>query len=422
MDLKKVSWYIGSASLLGFVIMLIIPFFYTEESDSKKTKKVIEVLNSSLVGYEDGKKNWVIDVKYMWAGKSKYLFRAEKVLNGKLFDDNGKVVMDQLKARKIKLNSKSKSIIVRGGVSASFIKREKVPTKNKEKKTPTHNIKISSDILRYFNVTKRSYLEGNVVVNLKDAILYSRGDIAMNHRTNIAELKNSFKMESNEFIVTGNHMRIVVDEDFAEATNDIVLLRKLDAKPDSEFDEREISLRGNQAKVTCDYFKYYLRKKKDLMEIKGNIRVIQKDKFITAQYGYYNREKGIFYLQDNVVLKTSNLKWLLTNGQIENFKNELLTKDIKRLTQISCYKMSFDSNKKIVECIGDVVIKQKDKVIKCNKLVFYDKKQKIILSGNIEINKKGEEKITCSRLVADLKNETIEANRNISTEFFIDIK
>ena len=86
MDIKKVAINFAYGCLAIFIIILIIPFFYEDEAPKKKTKKVIEVLESSLVGYENGKESWVIDVKYMWAGKSKYLFRAEKVINGMLFD------------------------------------------------------------------------------------------------------------------------------------------------------------------------------------------------------------------------------------------------------------------------------------------------------------------------------------------------
>ena len=157
--IKQIIWIFS----LIVLIILILPAYFEKEIEYEYNPKAIEINGSTITGYKEGKLSWLIKADYIWTGRSKYLFRGTGSSYGQLFDSNGKVIVNKLQAGKVRVNTKSKTLTAVDNIIAHFKKRKDRVTlslkENSEEKKSTKNetIIITSDELRYYSNTKKTF-------------------------------------------------------------------------------------------------------------------------------------------------------------------------------------------------------------------------------------------------------------------------
>jgi lipopolysaccharide export system protein LptA len=377
------------------------------ESTSPVASKKIEIKRSSIVGYSHGKLSWQMQADYVWAGRSRYLFQADRIKNGKLYDSKGVLVVDNIRAERVRVNTKSKTLSAFDNIHAVFIQRG-----NGQKKAS-----ITSGELRYFSSIKRTYLYKDVQIIRDDTVIYPNKGVESDHDKNAVYINDGFTMQSDDFVVSANKMTIYIDENYSEMSGNIIFKRIAEAvTTDDDLDSREKILRQKGVVLTCDYMTYINQDNNDEIKVNGNIKMVQSGKVITGDRGYYNKDDDYYELNGGVVIKADSLKWLL-NKEPSLFKNEGMKDSLEMPVEIATNQLRFNATEKVLELIGDVIVTLKDKVITCEKLMFDDTSDWVTLIGNVTMIKDNNDKIMGSRLKLNINDETVVVSEGVVTEF-----
>jgi lipopolysaccharide assembly outer membrane protein LptD (OstA) len=409
------------ATVIALLVFVGLLYVFDESDEDEivfrgETKR-LEIMDSVLTGYREGMLSWKINADYIWAGMSKYLFRAEDIHSGRLYDSKGDMVLDGLVAGKLKVNSKSKTLSAFRHINATLIRRKK--DGNKTKETNEEPILIYADELRFFDISKRSYLSGEIFMEKGDVTLFPTRGVEIDHDSNTAKLIGGFRMASNEFVASSNYILIDIDNESAVIKKGVTLIRKGDLTDKEGLDDREIRLRRLPAFITATGLRYVMKKDADMIEISGNIKIIHGDRLITGERASYRETEKTFLIAGNVTISLGSLDWLIDKKRKPSFNNEEMAESIGMKTTIKCDKLEFDGDKKWFRCFGGVVISQPDKTIKCRSLEYDDKKAQVILYGSVEVINEDQGSFKCQKLVLDIDEEAFDAQEIERTEFNI---
>lgn len=412
------KWLRLTLYVLGFGGFAALVYWASIDNDSfvirKNNNRLVEIKQSSLSGYENGVKSWRIQADYIWAGRSKYLFQADEVHSGELYNADGTIAVDTISARRIRVNTKAKTLTAFKNVSARFLKKEE---ENEGKKF----VQISAQELRFFSNANRAYISGDVRLTQGTTKIYPRETVEIDTQDNKAYVFSGLHLVSNELAVSANQLVIAIDDNRTVLEGGVMMKRLASPTDNPNIDEREKKLRKEPTFLMCDEMQYENDDTVEVAFLKGNIIITQADKVMKGNEGVYDRKNNTYDLQGNVVLQTKRLDWILTKDP-SKFKNKEVGNAMVTPVKINCESLHFDNEKKVVECDGDVILTQDDKTVKAKRMVFDDKAGKIYAKGNVEVIKKTKEKFYCETLTIDIHSENVDAHENVMSEFIIQKK
>lgn len=413
------SVFYGLIAVMGFLLLAPIILDIKQELEYQDDNKQLEILKSTVTGYEKGSLSWKIFADYIWTGRSPYLFKMEGVNHGVLLDSSGKIVVDSLFADFLKVNTKSKTLTGYDHISARFLKRKETHQKGLIASEDEKSILIKSDELRHYSVSKRTYLYNNVSITQEDSVIRPRNGVEVDNDRNIAYIDGGFEMTSDEFEVMADSMKIFIDDDYSIMKDNVEMIRRGAVTSNMSLDERERRLREKDVTLTCHMMTYSSADDNTIIHVTGNIRIVQEGKEITADTATYDKEKNYYELAGHVVIKSETISWLLTQETQANFNNEDIKDSINQPITISTDKLVFNADAKQIKCIGNVRIVQSDKEISCKQFTYDDESQLVILEGRVNVVKDGENKIETERLTLNLESEEFYAGIGVLTEFKI---
>ena len=369
-------------------------------------KRRIELKGSNIVGYEEGVPSFDIQADYIWAGRSSYIFEGDGLQAGRLYDSNGKLVAEGMFADRVRVNTKRKILAAFDNIKVTFFQRSDNPKA----------IHINSDEMRYFSENKRTYLYKNIKLIRDDTLISPKRQVDIDNDLNVAYLNYGFLLNSDEFVASANKMVIYLDDNYSEIMGKVHLVRLSDSAAKDNIDSREEKLRQKITDLKCDYLMYVNQSDNETITVSGNIQLLQEGKYITADYGYYDKDKEFYELKGNIVIKTSSLKWLI-NKPVESFDNHDIQNSLDVPVVIMGDNLIFDAAAQRLELIGDVKVELPDKVITCQKLSFDDRDEWVQLIGNVVMVKANEDKLMSSFLKLNINDETVVARDHVVTEF-----
>ncbi|RAP39220.1 hypothetical protein DID80_00210 [Candidatus Marinamargulisbacteria bacterium SCGC AAA071-K20] len=416
---KKYAW----TFVIVFLSALIIPAYFEKDTEYDYNPKAVEIKGSTITGYKDGKLSWLIKAEYVWTGRSKYLFRGTKISYGQLFDSNGKVIVDKLQAGKVRVNTKSKTLTAIDNIVAHFKKRQDRVSfsLNSHKPTGKENqsaktITITSDELRYYSNTKKTFLTKNVVITQEDAIIYPNEGIEIDNDKNIGFIEGGFVMKTDHYEVTGNKMTIYIDEEYSYISGGVEARRVVEVTKNVAIDERERDLKESETLLLCNSMSYSSVHENDIVTVSGNVSVIQKNKTFRADYGHYNKKNDYYELSGKVQVTADSLSWLLTKDS-EDFSNDDIKESLERPVTVNARHLTFNATSKKLELWGQVEVNQNDKKVTCLKMVYDDPKNLVQFSGDVKVKKDNTDTISCHLLKIDLNKEEFFAIQKVSSVF-----
>jgi lipopolysaccharide export system protein LptA len=421
MDDSKVKSVVKLIVLICLIIACI-PFVndFIKSDEEAFDDKTIELFDSSISGYKNGKLSWKIYTDNIWSKKSRYLFYSDSIVSGIIYNDNGKVVIDSIKAKDLKINTRSNSITVSKGLTA------RVFTSNKSSKKGLHasednknQIKIKSKELRFFNESKRTYLSEDVELVKGDTTIKPLGEIEIDTNLNVVYINNGFSIESSAYKVTGNSMTIYIDEEESYLSGDIVFEKFPSENINGQLDEQEKHFRKNSTFLYCDSALYKDIEDKDMLEVSGNVVIIQEGKKLTAKEGLYDEADNSFSLEKNIQVNLHDLSWILDENKKSELKNEDIKNSLNLKTTITGDKLYFNGNKKQTRIYGNVVVTQSDKTIWADKLILYDEKALVECFGNVKVLKENKDSINSEYLKIDLNRESFIAKDGVLSEYHL---
>jgi lipopolysaccharide export system protein LptA len=418
-SLKQALWTGGVALLLA----LVIPAYFETESDYEYNPKAIEINSSTITGYKDGKISWLIKADYVWTGRSKYLFRGTGISYGQLFDSNGKVIVNKLQAGKVRVNTKSKTLTAIDNIVAHFKKRQDRVSlsllKNNESEIPSNNektIEITSDELRYYSNTKKTFLTKNVVIKQGDATIYPNEGIEIDNNKNIGFISGGFTMKTEHYQVTGNRMEIYIDDEYSYISGGVEARRIVEVTKNVQIDKRERDLKKNMTTLKCDSMYYSSLDGNDIVTVSGNIELIQTNKTFRAGFGHYDKKKDYYELNDNVQITADSLSWLLTKDP-DKFSNNDIKESIEQGVTVNARHLTFNATTKALSVWGHVSVHQNDKIVTCRKLSYDDTNDLLLFSGDVKVTKDGSDTISSHILKIDLEKEEFFAIQKVASVF-----
>ena len=151
-----------------------LPFIYDVlyQDDEKSTDKTVEILQSSITGYDQGELRWKIVTNHAWATKSRYMYYADKILSGIIYNRDGRVLIDSIEAENVKINTRRDSIVIYDNVQVRYLPSEEKPKKGLHAAEETAApITIKSDELRFYSDVNKTYLNKNVQLIKEDTII-----------------------------------------------------------------------------------------------------------------------------------------------------------------------------------------------------------------------------------------------------------
>ena len=355
--LKKKTIIIGVVCLFSFFCFLQIYRDYKLINESNSSlDHLVEIDNSEITGYSNNKIIWLITAKNIWAGHNKNLLMADKILNGQIYDTGGKVIIKNFTAESIIANKYSKSLSGEN-VNATLYNR-KIDNKNNyleayEDKNQTLNIKANA--MRYFGDSKRTYFYNGVILTQGKAKIFT-DIIELDNDKNIAYIDDHFRIQGEDYTVSGNQMVIYIDDEYSELMGNISGFRPAKVIKNTSIDEREKLLKNKNTYLKCDYLKYITKNDTDFIELKGNIVISQDDKSIKGDLGFYDNKNNVFNLEGNIKFVAADLKWMLKKQKRDALKNGDIKKALNLAKILTCNKLFFDTKKKIINIIGNIII------------------------------------------------------------------
>jgi lipopolysaccharide export system protein LptA len=392
---------------IALIILFLTPFFSKAEfEESQENPKKIEIKGSQIFGYDKKEKIWEVNVDYVWTGRSKFLFRAENLTLGRLFGSKGQVVVDDLKAKHVKVNSRSKTLFAFNNISAAFIRGD-----------TNKNIVVEANELKYYNISKRTYIKHNVILKQAEYSIFPSDQLELDNSRNIAYINSPFVITSTDLEVTANRMVINIDNDEAELYKNIQIKRTAKTGLTEDYDLRERILRAKDTYLKCNYINYKDKSNNTIISIKDNFKLSQSDKSLKAHIAFYDKELDIYVVEGDIKFEAESLIWIIDKNRKKSFNNKEMEKNLKSPIKMSCNKMIFNAKDETIILLGEVKINQENQEIRCQKFLYDDADGKIFLYGGVTIIRKGQDTLQSNEAVIDIMNESIYADQKIKMEF-----
>jgi len=406
--IKKVLWTTAGIIIIFIILPFLRPFTMPKSMDENK---LVEIRNSSITGYKDQKVSFKMKAHVIYTGKNLNLFEAEKVHSGEFFNEKGEVIISQIQANRINIDTVNQTFVAYQNILGKFLKKNmELGLLHAAEKSK--NIEISADELRYLGSNKKTFLEKNVVIKQGDAYIYPTRGVEIDHDQNVAYIHDGYKMQSREFTITGKKMVIYIDEDYSEMTEGVSGYRK-GGISSSNVNERQKEFKSKDAYLTCDKMLYRNINENEIITVEGKVLIRQDEKTMRAEQGLYDKKTGIFELKNNVFIDCKTLEWALKKKRMTNKE---FKKTIKQQTKISGDYLKMDENSNNAFMKGNIKITQKDQTASCKELNYEDSKGWLILKGEVVVIKENKDKLKCSELILDTEKEEFLAKSNVKTE------
>ncbi len=391
----------------------------------EKKQRNVEITDSFITGYDQSKLSWKIAAKTVYVSRSQYIFNAENIFSGFIYNHSGRIIIDSIQADQSRINTKRKTIHAKGNIRARFLSENHKKSQKRlngiiaDDLNSEQPITIKSDELHFNGSKDFVELSNNVEISQDDVTIYPNKSIIVDNNLNIATIKDGFKMKSETFSVSGNTMTIYLDEDRSEMTNGVTIIRQ-ERVEDLISDSRESSLRKNKTILTCKQATYIERNDNHVLKVKGDVNIVQPGKLITADEGIYDEIENSYELKKNITIELDSLDWLIKSETKKNINNNNINSTVRQKTLIVTDSLRFKGDLKELSLEGNIKIVQPDKTIFTDKMIFDDKNSKINCIGKVKVIKKNKDQIETSVLEIDLENETFTAKKGVSSLYYLD--
>ncbi|MEK7299211.1 MAG: LptA/OstA family protein, partial [Candidatus Margulisiibacteriota bacterium] len=354
--------------------------------------KQVEVWNTHISGYANGKLEWKVDVKTMWTGQNANVLESDSVVGGEIYDVSGNVIAKNIHAGHVVARSKSRILMAEGNAGATYLSRGTDVSGNPTVRT----FSVQADTLKYYSLARASYYTGNILISGAQGQIRTE-TAEINHDRKQINITAPFTMTSGEMTLTGPQMTIDVDPQIADMSGGIIAVMTA-TRPSPTMDLREAELRGRPTRLTADKLRFEFGNNNQVTTAEGQVSVISSDKRVSGQWAYYDQNEDRFEVKGNVKVNSDTLLWVVRPDRRDTLKNEEFIKAIRNPVWFSGDNLVFDNKAHQIVLEGNVLITQLNKRITARKLVYFDERQEAVLSGRVRVEEKGETTMEASQL------------------------
>ncbi len=396
------------AALASFV-MLILIFVFTlpKVETTKRIDRILEFDASSIVGRTDGKKVWEFSAKTGWVGKNKDITNLKDVVEGTFYKD-GELLIKNFTAEQVSAFRGSKRVEAKKA-------KAQISITSKRNKGKRKYSSINADFFSHNPDLKESSLSGNIRLIDKKTTLFS-DNMRINHDKEIAWLTDNIRIKREDVSLTCRAL------EYRAKTEKILAQKNI----------RSTISGKEKTRIKSGYLQMYIDENKDV-SISSEVEVIQGKKVCTADQAIYNKIKKEITLSGSVETIIERGSALIKEKTAQKLKDKKIKELLKNKTLQSSDTLILSTINGDYKAFGNIIVRQKgpsrrgpalprgrlaevDKKAKAERADYSDKNETITLTNNVYLKEK-ERWVKCQKVIISVKDKTFEASGQVEAEF-----
>ena len=286
--MKKILAIICGVILLATVAAWLLLGTGDLEADNKDPDKKIEIADTTVRGYKDGRLLWSLQSKYVWSALSIDHAVVEDIYNGILYDGD-KVILDNLSARKVQTNAPQERFNADKGFRARLYRGNQ------------DSVDIWGEQLTYSASAKKSTLYKKIQVADRTTNI-SAEHAEIDHNTNRISFGKDAVLSRPDTVLTAEDLIVDLKADTITARRNVTLTRQGE-NTENKFRKQKTIITADE--LTADTSDNYAG-----MTMRGNVLIKQDNQQATGDTAEYHEKDNLVYLRGNAAIRQNDGSWL----------------------------------------------------------------------------------------------------------------
>lgn len=391
---RKIRIAALAAAVAGLLAYLYMFAPDVQMLKSTASRRIIEASLVTVRGSEKGKLSFEIRAEKASSDKDQSVIEIENVSFGNVYGDDGRIVMKDLKARNVTVQQYSNIIEAQGKDKEPLSAMLDIGRASGKKPSGKRQMSLlTAESLRYNTSTKKGSVNRGSLQGKKFRI---SGD---NIGLDAAEGKAVFYPYAAARSQTQTIKAMTLESHFERE-----VLKGLN--------DTELNLQKHGTTAKADYLEFSTETLDGSME--GNVRLIQKGKFSTADRMDYDNSAGTAVLMGSVKTLIEKGSAMLDESTVQKIRNAETKKVLKDGMLLICQKLSVSVDSGNASAEGKVELLQKNNRARSDRAYFDKKKETVVMTGNVHIEKEGQW-LKTQKITASLGKEEFEATGGVET-------
>jgi lipopolysaccharide export system protein LptA len=396
---------------ISCILAIILGIFVYKDSQlihkSSNQKGYILQENIHSIGYDNGKKVFDIYIHKLKQHTTPYILYANTIKKGMIYNHKGIPVIIELEGRGSRINTRQKSISVTQNAQAIIH-----PT------TSDQTLHVSSNAFKYNHKKKESRFYNQTTLIVNDTTITSpEFNYSNNHERLV--FPKGFNLSVKNSITDTNQAILNINTATITASNNVKTVYK---KAATKTDSSQIKALLNH--VTTIEAKNmtlnYKNEENPTIHYTHDVVIHQPDKSLKSDDLILNFKENRYIAKKNIRMTFNNLQWALQKNR--RIQNKNIKTMLKKKTHIKAQHASYNKLKNNIILSNQVEIKQNSFKLTCNNFTYDIDAELITLTGNVKIYKFGIEYLASTKIVINIKNETLRiASKKELSEITLEI-
>jgi lipopolysaccharide export system protein LptA len=370
--------------------------------------KQFEIKDLTITGWQKGIKAFEITTKYVWSQQDLEQANIENVVDGKIFNNRGQMIIENIKADKMHANSYTRHVNADGHISAKIVSANTQSQNNGQ-------YQFSAEQLFFDGNNEITYLKDNIkfIHDKKESELYA-SQARIDHQKEVLYFEEGVTILSHHDTLYAKKLEYDFQKDYYEFFDGFNFERKI-KNLNSEKKENK-DYRSKQTKLRCSYAKYTRLPGGAGAVLRENLLIEQPGKIMLADYGLYDEAGDFFKVTQNAKVYIHSQKDFFTGPEIARIQKLSPKEILKKETFISADQVtiSIDSQKFTAE--NSVQLKRVEETVYADKAEYDEPTDKITITGHVKIQKKDGAWLLADQVIVDIGQDEMYAIGAVEAE------
>jgi lipopolysaccharide export system protein LptA len=408
LKLKNIALAVG----LGLLAWLIIWAFFSGSKEFLKYGgpeiKQFEVKDLTITGWQKGIKAFEITTQYVWSQQDLEHANIENVLDGKIFNSRGEVIIKGIKADKMHANSYTRHVNADGHIAASIVSSNPQTQNNGQ-------YQFSAEQLFFDGSNEQTYLKNDIkfIHDKKESELFAP-QARIDHKKEILHFEEGVTILSHHDTLYAKKLEYDFQKDYYEFFDGFNFERKIKNLNSEKKDNKDY--RNKQTKLRCGYAKYTRLFSGANAVLRQELLIEQPGKIMMGDFGLYDEVGDYFQVTGNAKIYIHSQKDFFTGPEIARIQKLSPKEILKKETFLSADQITIliDSQKFMAE--KNVLLKRAEETVYADKADYDEPTDKIIITGHVKIQKKDGAWLTADQVIVDIGQDELYAIGAVEAE------
>jgi lipopolysaccharide export system protein LptA len=385
-------------------------FVYKDNQLIHKTsteKGYILQKNIQSIGYDNGKKVFDIKISELLQHNTPYILYAKSIEKGQIFNHEGQPIIIELEGKGGRINTRQKSISITQNAQAIIH-----PT------TSEQTLHVSSNAFKYNHDKKESQFYNQTTLIVNDTTITSPEFNYSNNNERLVFPKG-FNLSAKNSITDTTDAILNINTATITASNNVKTVYK---KAATKTDSSQIkALLNHETTIEAkNMVLNYKNEENPTIHYTDDVVIHQPDKSLKSDALILNFKENQYIAKKNIRMTFNNLQWALQKKRI--IQNKEIKNMLTKKTYIKAQHASYNKQKNHILFSKSVELKQNSFKLTCDDFTYDIDAELITMTGNVKIYKFGIEYLTSTKIIINIKNETLSiASKKELSEITLEI-